>query len=79
MTGRAVAERVREPLDRAPVLHGGQLRGRAGGGWLALIGPNGAGKSTLIRAIAGPRPYPGTVTARRGRRGALRRHANAPG
>lgn len=35
----------------------------APGEWLTIVGPNGAGKSTLLRAVAGLRPYAGSITA----------------
>lgn len=55
MTGRQEGLVVRglgARLGRANVVHGVDLRARAGE-ITAIVGPNGSGKSTLLRAVAG--------------------------
>lgn len=55
-----VAVAVPGRKDPAVLLTGVDLS-VAPGEWMTIVGPNGAGKSTLLRAVAGLRPYAGSI------------------
>ena len=54
------ADRIRVSLAGRPVVNGVDLCADAGQ-LIALLGPNGAGKTTLLAALAGLRPFHGSV------------------
>ncbi|HHW76063.1 MAG TPA: ABC transporter ATP-binding protein [Xanthomonadaceae bacterium] len=54
------ADRIGVALAGRRVVHGVSLRAAAGQ-LLALLGPNGAGKTTLLAALAGLRPFHGSM------------------